>query len=130
MKATEEAAKRRLIYVNKRLHELPSSLWSTFQTNTPFTKPLSRYIIPGLFTKVFIIYVDIINVKFKNYIQNFQLINDRYFFFSTVILCPGTVLLPVHMFNLCGLLALIDVSLLLWAFCVTISKSDYDIKPT
>lgn len=38
--ANSPAAKNRLIYVNGKLHSLPSSLFSLFKTQSPFSKPL------------------------------------------------------------------------------------------
>ncbi|CAB3237960.1 unnamed protein product [Arctia plantaginis] len=40
IKADHPAAKNRMIYVNKHLHVLPSSVMSVLKTNEPFSKPL------------------------------------------------------------------------------------------
>lgn len=40
IKADHPAAKNRMIYVNKHLHVLPSSMMSVLKTNEPFSKPL------------------------------------------------------------------------------------------
>ncbi|XP_075971248.1 protoporphyrinogen oxidase [Anticarsia gemmatalis] len=40
IKSDHPAAKNRMIYVNKNLHILPSSLMSVFQKSQPFSKPL------------------------------------------------------------------------------------------
>lgn len=44
-------AKNRLIYVNNKLHKLPSSLGGLFKTHSPFTKPLIFSIIHDLKAK-------------------------------------------------------------------------------
>ena len=45
-------SKTRLIYANKKLHPLPSSLLEMLQKRSPFSKPLASYILPSLFAKV------------------------------------------------------------------------------
>lgn len=40
IKHDHPAAKNRMIYTNKKLHSLPSSIWSVFTKNEPFNKPL------------------------------------------------------------------------------------------
>lgn len=44
------AAKNRMIYVNGTLHSLPSSLLGLFKTQTPFSKPLIRFLMNDLIT--------------------------------------------------------------------------------
>lgn len=45
IKSTHPAASNRMIYVNKKLHPVPTSLKSLFVTKPPFSKPLISYLI-------------------------------------------------------------------------------------
>ena len=44
-------ARNRMIYVNKQLHTLPSSLPTIFTTRAPFTKPLVQFLLNDLFAQ-------------------------------------------------------------------------------
>lgn len=48
---THPSAQNRLIYVNNKLHKLPSSLGGLFKTHSPFTKPLIFSILHDLKAK-------------------------------------------------------------------------------
>ncbi|XP_008477444.1 protoporphyrinogen oxidase-like [Diaphorina citri] len=49
--SSHPTAQNRLIYVNKKLHKLPSNFFSLFKTHSPFSKPLIFSILHDLTTK-------------------------------------------------------------------------------
>uniref|UniRef100_A0A8D8VR48 Protoporphyrinogen oxidase n=2 Tax=Cacopsylla melanoneura TaxID=428564 RepID=A0A8D8VR48_9HEMI len=51
IQSNHATAQNRLIYVNNKLHKLPSSVWGLFKTLTPFSKPLIYAVIHDLRTK-------------------------------------------------------------------------------
>uniref|UniRef100_H2ZDW1 Amine oxidase domain-containing protein n=1 Tax=Ciona savignyi TaxID=51511 RepID=H2ZDW1_CIOSA len=52
VKSSDNAAKQRMIYVNKKLHILPNSMLSALKKQEPFSKSLAWSIAGGLFKKV------------------------------------------------------------------------------
>ncbi|KAJ8930555.1 hypothetical protein NQ314_016636 [Rhamnusium bicolor] len=48
--SSHPAARNRMIYANQELHSLPSSIFSIFKKQTPFSKPLIRYLVQDLFS--------------------------------------------------------------------------------